>query len=169
MKVSRASSFLAPCLALAVCALSSTAAAAPQGIGSVAGAVALDGTVNAGPAYSIVNVTFAVVENNAAPPATMLPWGMTAHGATGYMHENVPGNRTDSIWAVDTFGVSGNRACFSGVADAGAPLGRQRYVVCIVDGGADRSQDAFYSRWDHYGPALLSHPITAGDVTVHNY
>jgi hypothetical protein len=104
----------------------------------------------------------------AGAPATQLPWGLTAHGATGYAHQHIPNIGAESDWQVDTFGAEGNKACFSGLADWGAPYGLQRYVVCVIDGGPGE-HDEWYSRWDHYGQTLGTHPIRSGEITVRHY
>lgn len=164
MKIIRTSSFLASCFALAVSAVVSTAAAST---GTAAGSVVLGGSEFG---YPEVDFTFAAIQTDAAP-ATTLPFdaNMVAYGGNGFVHEVVPSQPYEGDWTVDTFGVDGNTACFSGLADWGPPSGLQRYHICIVNSATCPSTDQWYSGWDIFGSTLGTMPIESGEMTVLSY
>jgi hypothetical protein len=79
--------------------------------------------------------------------------------------------QSSTVWgtlemSVDTIGVSGDTACFSGIYDYRS--GQMRYTACVVDGGQPGAgNDQWFSRWDMYGPGMGTFPIVSGNLQVH--
>jgi hypothetical protein len=117
--------------------------------------------------YTIYNA-FAAIQTSTVATAWALPVpfvAVHAFPAKGFY------TQSSTVWGtftatVDTVGVAGKVACFSGIYDYGT--GQMRYTACVVDGGQPGAgHDQWFSRWDIVGAGMGTFPVISGNLQVH--